>query len=208
MRYTEEQREFLKNHIVGHSSQQTAQAYNEFFGTDYMTPGKVNSYKGNNNLKNGLDTRFKKGNVPHNKYEKGNIPHNKGKKGVCGKGCEKTWFKKGTIPHNTRPVGSESVLKGYVKVKVAEPNKWKLKQRYIWEQHYGEIPPKMKVIFKDGNRLNFDIDNLALVSYGELAYMNKRRLASSNCAELTELGITVAKLGIETNKKKRKRNGK
>lgn len=41
---------------------------------------------------------------------------------------------------------------------------WKPKARYIWEQHYGEIPKGHYIIHLDGDYRNCDINNLKLVS--------------------------------------------
>jgi hypothetical protein len=38
-------------------------------------------------------------------------------------------------------------------------HKKNLKQRLIYEQHYGPIPKDMIVEFKDRDKLNFDINN-------------------------------------------------
>lgn len=35
-----------------------------------------------------------------------------------------------------RPVGSFQMKKGYVRIKVAEPNHWMQYQRYVWEQNH------------------------------------------------------------------------
>lgn len=71
-----------------------------------------------------------------------------------------------------RPVGSLQEKKGYVRIKVAEPNKWMQYQRYIWEQtHQGESAEGMVVIFLDGNNRNFDPSNLERVTRGELSVM-------------------------------------
>jgi hypothetical protein len=37
----------------------------------------------------------------------------------------------------------------------------------IWEENHGPIPPGHKVVFKDGNHLNRDIDNLELLTNSE-----------------------------------------
>lgn len=60
----------------------------------------------------------------------------------------KTRFPKGNVPANNRPVGSERITKdGYVEVKVG--NKFKLKNRMVWEQNFGQIPKGYNVQFKD-----------------------------------------------------------
>lgn len=78
---------------------------------------------------------------------------------------KKTMFKKGFVPANHKEVGTERFTKeGYVEVKVAEPDKWKLKHRVVWEQHNGPIPEGHNVQFKDRNKQNLDISNLYIIS--------------------------------------------
>ena len=126
-------------------------------------------------------------------WQKGHTPWNKGKKGMSYEGMEATQFKPGNRPHTWVPVGSEVITKdGYTKIKVAEPNKWRLKHRVIWEKHHGRpVPPGHAVIFGDGNRCNFDPDNLILVSRAQLAMLNKNRLIQGN-ADLTRTGVVIA----------------
>lgn len=70
-------------------------------------------------------------------------------------------------------MGSLSTKKGFVRIKVAEPNKWMQLQRYIWEQaHPGESAEGKVVIFLDGDTRNFDVDNLECITRGELCAMN------------------------------------
>jgi len=132
-------------------------------------------------------------------FKKGSTPWNKGLKGYMG--ANKTSFKKGTIPPNQVPIGTESITKGgYIKVKVGEPNKWKLKQRYIYEQHYGEIPNNYNVIFADKNIRNFDINNLVLVSKAEMLILNNNKLIFED-KELTKVGVNIAKVIDKTKKR-------
>ena len=109
-------------------------------------------------------------NVIAHRFPKGSVPPNKGKKmppEIYAK-CSPTMFKKGQASLNKRPVGSERVnVDGYIEVKVADPNKWRLKNRVIWEQHYGAIPPGHNIQFKDHNPLNCTIDNLYIISQAE-----------------------------------------
>lgn len=107
----------------------------------------------------GMATRFKKGNVPQNK----------GKKQVdymTNKSIERsaaTRFKKGNVPPNLKEIGTERISKdGYVEVKTEKG--YVLKHRHVWEMNFGPVPKKMNVSFKDGNKLNFEIGNLELLT--------------------------------------------
>ena len=101
------------------------------------------------------------------RFQKGLIPANKGKKmspEAYAKAAH-TMFKKGQIPVNHREVGSERVnADGYIEIKVAEPSRWRLKHRVIWEQVNGAIPRVHNVQFKNHNPLDCRIENLYLIS--------------------------------------------
>lgn len=101
------------------------------------------------------------------RFPKGHVSHNKGKKmppEVYSK-VARTMFKKGQTPANHREVGSERVNKdGYIEIKVAEPNRWRLKHRVIWEQFKGEIPKGHNVQFKNRNSQDCRIENLYIIS--------------------------------------------
>ena len=111
--------------------------------------------------------RIKNGITPNQvriQFKKEHTPWNKGKKGVCTGGVQ-TQFKKGNIPHNHKEKGAMRITKdGYAEIKITEPNKWELYQRYVYEQYYGSIPKGMLVKFKDGNKQNFAVENLFLAS--------------------------------------------
>jgi hypothetical protein len=105
-------------------------------------------------------TRFKTGNVPFNKGRKQSEWLSPDKV----ENVRKTQFKKGSRPHNTVPVGTERISKdGYIEVKVSE-DAWKYKHRVEWEKHHGAIPAGHNVQMRDGNRQNWHIDNLYLIS--------------------------------------------
>lgn len=109
-------------------------------------------------------------NAVAHRFKKGSIPPNKGKK-MSPEVYEKvkeTMFKKGNSPVNHREVGSERInVDGYIEIKVAEPNRWRLKHRLIWEQHNGIIPEGCNVQFKNHNTLDCRIENLYLISKSE-----------------------------------------
>lgn len=100
-----------------------------------------------------------------NRFQKGHETWNKGLKGICI-GGEATQFKKGSKPQNHKPVGTTRITAdGYKEIKIAEGmNKWRLFHRVVWERLNGKIPKNYNLIFRDGNRQNFAITNLTLVT--------------------------------------------
>lgn len=71
-----------------------------------------------------------------------------------------------------RPVGSIQKKKGYIRIKVAEPNVWMQYQRHVWEAHHpGESAEGMAVIFLDGDNRNFAPENLERVTRAEMGAM-------------------------------------
>ena len=59
------------------------------------------------------------------------------------------------------------------------------------------------VIFADRNQQNVTLENLLLVSRGELAVMNKRGLISGD-SELTKTGVVIADIYLKIGERKRK----
>lgn len=137
----------------------------------------------------GLGGRISKGsrNSIGSEFRKGMVPHNKGKKITewmsaenienSKKGC----FKKGNISHNTLPIGSERITKdGYIEVKVRHSdnlqhnNNYEFKHRVLWQYHNGPIPEGMIVIIKTGNKTNFTINDLEMITKRENVIRNGR----------------------------------
>lgn len=194
---TPEQDEWIKAHAHGKSGVELQAMIKDQFGIE-LTLEQVKAYKARKKINTGLTGR----------YEKGHIPLNKGKKmppEVYEK-AKHTMFKKGNRPHNWKPVGSERIsVDGYIEIKVKEPRTWKLKQRVVYEQHYGKIPKGMNIVFADGNSLNVDVENLLLVSDSELARLNQHELIYKDNPEATKVGLTIAKLIGAAGKLKQKK---
>ena len=180
-KYTQEEHQFFQEYVPGHSHKEIQQEFIRRFGRE-ITEQKVKGYIANHKLNTGRTGRF----------EKGHVSHNKGKKGISSPGCEKTWFPKGHIPDNYRPVGSERInVGGYVEVKVADPNKWKLKQRVVWEAAHGPVPKGSCIIFLDGNKQNTDLGNLQMIKRSVLVRMNQKELFFDD-PNLTKAGAGLA----------------
>lgn len=199
-RYTEEEHKFLREFIPGHTMKEIAAEFNKIF-IEPIKESQVKCYMHNHKIPNGLNGYFKKGHVPHNKGK--HMP-------TVGRMAE-TQYKKGNLPHNTKPIGYERVTKdGYTEVKIAmrpsspsNNDNFKLKHVLAWEQHHGTVPAGYIVIFKDSNKQNFDIDNLALVTRAEHLELTRQKLRFDT-KEFTETGIAIVKNKIACRKKVKK----
>lgn len=192
--YSAEEIDWLRDNAPGIPWEEITELFNKHFNTD-LSFQKIRAVAKRHKINNGLDSKFKKGQVAFNK----------GMKGVNfgGENGEKTQFKKGHKPVNHRPVGSERInVFGYIEIKVEEPRKWKMKHRVIWEETNGPVPEGHLLIFGDGNRLNCDINNLILVSRQQLVRMNQNHLIKDNI-ELTKTGVIIADIIQKTHDRKK-----
>ena len=207
IKWTDEVIQFMIENYEGKDNIELANLLNEKFNLN-TNNDRVSNVKANLKRRKGIDLTT---NINRGKYRLGVSPANKGKKWdeyMSKEGQEKsrlTTFKKGNIPKNHKPIGYERVnVDGYVEIKVAEPNVFKLKHRVIYENIYGKIPDNHNVVFADGNKLNLDPDNLILVSKSEMLIMNNNKLFM-NERELTKTGSIIAKVIDKTNKIKNDR---
>lgn len=188
---------FMKEFIPGHQECEIREAFYEKFGI-MLTEGQIGNFKHKHKVKSGTHG---------GQFAKGFIPCNKGKK-MSAETYQKvkgTMFKKGNIPKNYREVGSERVtVDGYVEVKVAEPNKWKLKSRVLYERYHNvTLKSTDVIIFLDRNRFNFQEDNLIRMSRSELVRYNQDGLYGDN-PENNMSAVLLAKLKAKIGEK---RNG-
>jgi hypothetical protein len=191
--YSQEMKQWLRDNVKGRSLNQLTEDFNEHFGTSFKTT-QIGHLKGDLNLRNGNDTKFKKGCVSANKGQKMSEAQKKK--------IEHTWFKKGQKPINYCEVGTERInVEGYVEIKTIN-KKWVSKHRLVWEQHHGPIPKGYTVVFLDDDTTNCNIDNLRLISRPELMRLTSMKLQSTNSVA-TEAGIHLVSI-IEEIKKREK----
>lgn len=212
-KYTTEHIAFLAENITGCYFADLTELFNARFGFT-LSVSAVISLTARHGLHNGIDSKLNRGYKP-TQFKKGHIPANKGKKGVCAPGCEKTQFRPGNRPWNYKPVGTERVnTDGYVDVKIADPNKWRAKHVLIWEAAHGPIPKGYALVFADGDKLHVELENLLLVTRGQLARLNQNHLIQAD-PELTKSGLLVADIITKcaerkrgAKRKERRNNGK
>lgn len=196
-KYTEEEKEWLRRFVPGHSRKEITKEFNKRFGTDINIKTLVSAYK---------RLGFSTGRTGY--FEKGHEPQNKGKKmsAEMYEKCAPTMFKKGFIPPNHKEVGCERVdtKNGYVWVKVKEHCKWQLKQRVVYEKYYGPIPKGYVVRFLDGDIYNFAPENLIAVSRNTHRILNQRHMAKSEDMDLNRTAIKTAELMEKIYEAKRK----
>lgn len=196
--YPAEVADFIQENYTGTSYAEMAVKLKEVFGREY-TQRQIMGYYKNHKLNSGLTGHF----------EKGHIPKNKGEKGYIAPGSEKGWFKEGNKPWDTVPVGTVVTKSdGYLWKKIDDkPGTWRQNWRQfhilIWEEANGPIPEGYRIIFKDKDKRNCTLGNLAMVSLAENAVMNNYGLRFES-AEHTETGILIAKIKIAA---KRRRKG-
>lgn len=78
--------------------------------------------------------------------------------------------------------------------------------RHLYEKTHGEKLSKNEVvIFADGDKTNFDIDNLVKVSRANLLFLNNKKLIFDD-PELTKTGVNVSKVAEKINELERKKD--
>ncbi len=205
-KWTDEVIQFMIDNYKGRDNIELAELLNQKFNLN-TNGDRVCNVKANLIRRNGIDLRT---GINRGCFKKGNVPINKGTKGMFNVGGNSGSFKKGNISDNAVPIGTERIRhsgskkddKGYLCVKVCDGNKnknWIPKQRYIYEQHYGKVPEDQIVIFADGDRNNFDINNLVLISKSENLILNRRKMRYEE-SELTKSSVNVAKVIDKVNK--------
>ena len=191
-KWSEKEKRYLKEICFGRSYKEIIDLMSDRFNYEFSKTQIASALK-RYDLTTGRTGCFEKGFTPWNKGIKGSMKPNKSS------------FKKGHIPDNYKPIGSERIdnKDGYTRVKVADPNIWELKHKVIYEKHHGKVEEGSVVIFLDGDRSNFNINNLKCVTRNQLLVMNRNKLIKQN-AELTSIGIDVTNLIIKTREVKRR----
>ena len=209
LRWTPERDAWFAAFVPGHTEREISAEHERVFGVS-LTEGQIANSKTRLGVRSGTaGGRFEKGHAPMNKgrtWDKFMPPESQ-------KRCRATQFKRGGIPHNGRqPIGTERVDKdGYVWVKTAmrktDPksahDNWVPKHRLVYEQAHGPIPEGCMVVFLDGDRENFDPENLAIETKSEHAVIARHGIEFHD-AETHAIARAVARLKSAKHKAKKK----
>ena len=110
------------------------------------------------------------------RFKKGHTPFNKGMKYKAGGRSSETQFKKGQRAPNRKPVGAERVADSYLQRKLTDTGctrkDWVAVHLLLWAEHNGPVPDGHAVVFKNGDKTDIRIDNMELISRGELMRRN------------------------------------
>ena len=103
-----------------------------------------------------------------------------------------------SIKGDASPIGAETIYQGFTFVKISNDfvgknsfyRNWELKQRVIWRQLHGEIPPNHQIIFLNHDRSDFRDENLYCVSPAVNAIMVRNKWYS------TERDVTLTAIKL------------
>lgn len=105
-----------------------------------------------------------------------------------------------------RPVGYERKSKGYTLVKIREEadvpqtrDNWRLKHVVEWERANGPLPEGHTILFADGNRDNFALENLVAVPIRLMGMLNCRKDLEWHDRESLLACVAIAELTVDTN---------
>lgn len=173
--YTNEQIDWLKENVYGIRHEELTKRFNEHFGTN-LTTRKIKKVLLARRIKNGLNqsdlTKEMKQFIFDNHKGISNQELTDKINAEFGTNFKVTKIidyksynnlKSGYQYCSRRKDNLEESLRnnGYTYIKVN--GEWFPKQRYIFEQCYGKIKDYEAIIFKDGDKTNFNIDNLTKV---------------------------------------------
>jgi hypothetical protein len=143
-------------------------------------------------------------------FAKGIAPWNKGTSYQAGGRSAETQFKPGQKPHTWNPIGHEREIKGgYLQRKVRDTGftrrDYMMVHHLVWIAAGNDIPPGHALLFRDGNKRNFALDNLELVSRSELMRRNSVHNYGPEIARLHQLQGAIQR---QINKRISKKEGK
>ena len=97
-----------------------------------------------------------------------------------------------------RPLWSEQVKRGYVRIKIAQPNVWVSKAKWVYmETHpWEDFTERSNYVFLDGDNRNFDPANIERVPLSVMGQFNLMGGCEKGNPDVTHLRILLAKTKI------------
>ena len=131
-----------------------------------------------------IGNKLRAGLRPANAFPAGHTPWTKGLKGIHL--APATEFKPGPRPDLRSIIGDISIRRtrdGHLRafVKIADPNKWKLRAVKNWEGANGQVPRGRLIHHIDRDTLNDDIHNLACLTRAEHLAEHRSEFAIRSC---------------------------
>lgn len=132
------------------------------------------------------------------RFKPGQEPWNSGTHFASGGRSVETRFKPGNKPHTWRPIGTELISKeGYLERKVTDTgvteHDYVPVHHLVWREAGREIPKGSVLVFRDGDKRNFAIDNLELVTRQELMRRNSIHNCGPEIAQLIQLRGAISR---------------
>lgn len=194
--WTDDMNAYLCQIIPGHTETQIIDLFYQRYNTK-ISVNDVANRKAALGVKSG--TRggdFKKGQVSRNKGKTWDEIMSKEAQDRCRKTC----FKKGCVPANAKAIGEERINGRYIEVRVPRDyesgpaDHWIRKHHLVWEQANGrKVPDNCNVIFCDGDKNNFDPDNLMVVPRALWAIIVRKKIPFHD-RETLQIAVDIAKL--------------
>ena len=185
-KYTSEEDQWLKEFAPGHPFKVIHAEFNKKFGTE-VTLCAIAGRAKVIGAKNGIDGRFKKGSISHNKGKKMSKEQYER--------CKNTMFKSGHSPHNRKPIGSVRLVDDYYMIKVKEPSTWMTRARYVYEQEHGKVADDTYIVHINGDKADDRIENLIEMKKSEIIALNAEDFfAKADCDEAKLVAIYLAKI--------------
>lgn len=164
-KFTKDEIKFISDNVKGISLRELTDRFNKKFGTD-LPPSSIQGRKKRFNLKSGYHPSW---------FTCGMKPIVQQKR--CPVGTIMDWESRG------------------MHIKVKNPNTWRMYSHYMYEKYHNlKLNKNDAIVFIDGDKYNFDKDNLARLSLIENINLNRMGGIDSSNKELNLARINIAKI--------------
>lgn len=105
-------------------------------------------------------------------------------------------------PFMPRPIGSETIRDGYLWIKVSDGDdwreNWRQKSAIVWEEANGRaLPEGHRILFVDGDKTNYDPENLVAASRKQIVRLNQFASEGIRYHNREELEALLAAIALD-----------